>query len=472
MTPTEKATKAIDEGFQWLLAFVAMRLGEEKSPSYELRGAAQEARRAAWQAMSAYGRFKALANGERPSDEHQLDIPGTVSVTVPEPSPRVVALVDAIDKAVDKAISDTFGDIPDGEGAPEPDQEIDDAQQALDEQLGELGVGSELHADTYRDSQRSEVIMADVGHADLSDDARWGVCREADRIMTALKWLAPGCGAEAVKACLCGLEETPAVFPGCKGDGNCPNCAVPFEECQGAEGPLGDQRRAVYGPVAADVVAELRRLELDAGVTNYDAIDDCILIYWKLDGEDGENVAVNLPRALAVLKGLPDGAVQADVLTVLRGLDVRGAEADDQTEAEGVDDEDHAKLRAHNPAPEPGIADVQRELDRCGATQVRIDSIGDDGRTLYLRRLGRGHGEKCAIVSTDAARILGRLADGLGTEAVWGALSPGRGVARGQDLPGRPAGEPPAKRRKTRKPQQVELSGPPAGYDDRQFTGD
>lgn len=205
MTPTEKATKAIDEGFQWLLAFVAMRLGEEKLPSYELRAAASEARRAAWAAMSAYGRFKALANGERPSDEYQLDLPAT------GPTQAELDARDARDAESGRAKLEAWvgTDLPDAPpGEPPLDQELSDAQRAIDEQLAELGcLEDAVDATVERDLEAHGVLYAEVGHADEDEARRWRVCREYVRVMAALRGLAPGAGPEAVRASLCGLAE-------------------------------------------------------------------------------------------------------------------------------------------------------------------------------------------------------------------------------------------------------------------------
>lgn len=397
MTPKEKMTKAVDEGFEWLFARIAMVLGETDRPSYETRAAATEARRAAWQAKEAFRRFEAVARGADPDEDlRQATLPHT-STTQAELDARDARDAEAgkakLDtKEAEEPSSDAFGDIPDGYAV---DQETSDAQQALEAQLAELGC--------MEDTIISYVVRTDAGlqavvGAEPADNAEgvWSISREFDRVMAVLKGLAPGCGPLAVRAALCGLEETPP-----------------------AEDPGVMARLEAFDALVKAINEGLSKRGCDAHVDLTKPVGTGLNggLSIAIDGGARGEFRGDARIILRILEGLGDDATPEATWEALRVSDLFG--------------DDQAGDRACE------TCDLEVECAK------RDWLCGQD--TTLPKWVAKSNGSE----------------------------DPGQAEDK-PELPGRPVGEAPKKRRakKTKQAQQIELSGPPAGYDDSRFTGD
>ena len=512
MTPKEKMTKAVSEGFDWLFARIAMVLGETDRPSYETRSAATEARRAAWLAQDAFRRFEAVARGE---DAEEIDL-RQASLPYASPSQAELDARDARDAKAgrEKAAARDFGDIPDAPDA--PDAELEQVEGELAVELDRvLGDDRELiTASVYADVDHYASI--EVGGGSPVDATAWSITRDAPLVIGALRQLDDGAGPDAVRAILCGWAETvrdiaartineeveelrceagdaqaetPACTCGAVEDDlgvvvhadDCGLCGVsndPVEDDGEAKlkewvGDPDDQVEADIVQTEVAIGAELTRCGAD-GVETRCARNGTGSLEAGLTGSTWSSIMLAYDVEVA-LKALSDDCGEAAVRTKL--LTVPGAL---YREAEATP----------NPEPEdelaPGLSHYEAlrllrgqmvsirwpgSADGTGEKLAMVERVNPTGATVAVhvaRTTPKGEytGELGKELRWVGCRDVLRVEEAVGRELVVPEAPP---PPTDEDLPGRPVGEP-AKRRKP-KAKKAELSGPPDYYDGKR-TGD
>lgn len=327
-------------------------------------------------------------SAEERARQRQLHLDDANAVAIAKEKAAAKAKADADAAVVDESIPRLPGTT-----VEQVDAGVEEAEAEIDRELTRLGCGvGAVEVECWRDDLGLQ-LWAELGY--LGD---WRVEREAVRVLGALRQLADGAGAEAVKAVLCGLAETPKPLP------------------------WGDRIKAALE--AAGVVAEVETFAHAA---------EC---YVKITC-DGRYVSGLLAaEALAAIEGAEPEKVW-DALSEARAAQgLREALGDDPVEAEIARTEQA----------------IGAELTRCGADGVQT-SCSLSGYTVPPTLVAHLEGgewsdRKPAAEVLDALRL---LPDECGEAAVKARLLYGQGLPDAD--PGRPADLPrkaPAKKRKTR----------------------